>query len=1111
MLLQYFTVDDPSRLINGEYYPPLVLLSLLVAIFASFMAFNVASHAAVTEDKRRKNILLCTGSLALGGGIWSMHFLGMTAFELCLPVNYNFTITALSAVPGCAAAWVALNLLIRHRITPLEIVVGGILVGAGIGTMHYTGMVAMEMAPLLRYDLPIFLLSIVVAVILAMLSLWIKFGITAASKSKRFLGKYVIVASIVMGLAIAGMHYTGMAAARFVLPPGMELSDQTSDISFYLAISISVFTLFMIALVLGITILFKYRDVMLRAVESERIQAAITDTAVDAILTVDNRGIIRTANPAVEAIYGYTQAEIIGRHASCIVPEERRHLYGDDFFSQRVVPTERIIGTGREVEVLRKDGTCIPARVGIGYTEVDGKPVFVSFASDLRKRKQMEDALRESEAKFRSLIGNIPGAVYRSKCSDGWPMMFVSNAILDITGYPADDFQFPEPKRYFSELYHPDDADYLNNVAEFDGSFSIEYRIIDKHKNTRWLLEQGTCIYDENGKRSYIDGFIMDITERRQMEEELKSAKVRAEDAAAARTAFLANMSHEIRTPMNAIIGFSDLLLNSDLNAEQASHLTTVNKSARSLLHILNDILDSAKLDKGKLEIDKRPFCLREELDLVVSTFWLEAKRKGVQLALTVEDDVAIGVSGAPERLRQILNNLIGNAVKFTHEGKVTLYVKNCAQGVSFEISDTGIGMTEEQVSRVFDAFSQADASMSRKYGGTGLGTTISKQLVELMGGAITVKSEEGKGSTFTFTLPLEEAEIQQTDSSSSDKALPTFDKALSILVVDDVLQNVELLELLLKRNGHAVETAHDGQQALDKMQEATFDIVLMDLQMPNVDGLEATRQRRIFERQNGLSATPIIALTASVLIEDKHAAQEAGMEGFANKPIDLPVLMQEMARVLGTQVSGSASTPQAANISDSTSNINIDESVLNMSKASALWGNEALVFKEVDKFAVEASAKVDEITSAVANADWERVGSLAHGLKGVSGNLSLVTFYELSKTIESQAIAGSVDIQLVNELRHALNAIDKLLQASPLYAEQSINDSIDSGLLLEYLELVKQRVQQNMLDEEELNYLRQFDSLEYKEELTLILNELDDFEFEVALKRITALIEKLR
>lgn len=217
MVSQYFNFEEQARLIEGFYNLPLVLLSLIVAIFASFMAFNVAGQAAVTEEKSRKNILLGTGSLALGGGIWSMHFLGMTAFDLCLPVDYNVSITALSALPGIAAAWVALNLLIRSKITVHEIVIGGILVGAGIGTMHYSGMAAMEMAPLLRYDLPIFLLSIVVAVALAMLSLWIKFGITAATRSKDLLGKHVVLASVVMGLAIAGMHYTGMAAARFVL------------------------------------------------------------------------------------------------------------------------------------------------------------------------------------------------------------------------------------------------------------------------------------------------------------------------------------------------------------------------------------------------------------------------------------------------------------------------------------------------------------------------------------------------------------------------------------------------------------------------------------------------------------------------------------------------------------------------------------------------------------------------------------------------------------------------------------------------------------------------------------------------------------------------------
>jgi len=299
MISRFFTFDEHATLIEGAYHFPLVVLSLLVAVFASFMAFNVARQAAITEDKIRRNTLLGTGSIALGGGIWSMHFLGMTAFDLCLSVNYDPFVTGLSAIPGVAAAWVALHLLIKTRISIAEIVLGGVLVGAGIGTMHYSGMAAMEMAPLLRYDLGMFALSIVVAVCLAMLSLWIKFGITAATKSKKLLGKHVLLASIVMGLAISGMHYTGMAAARFVLPPGMETSGQSSDIAVFLAISIAIVTLVLITTVLGISLLFKYRDVMVRAIESERIQSAITDTAVDAILTVDDKGIIKTANPAV--------------------------------------------------------------------------------------------------------------------------------------------------------------------------------------------------------------------------------------------------------------------------------------------------------------------------------------------------------------------------------------------------------------------------------------------------------------------------------------------------------------------------------------------------------------------------------------------------------------------------------------------------------------------------------------------------------------------------------------------------------------------------------------------------------------------------------------------
>ncbi|WDT84556.1 MHYT domain-containing protein [Alteromonas sp. 009811495] len=1117
MVSQYFNFEEQARLIEGFYNLPLVLLSLIVAIFASFMAFNVAGQAAVTEEKSRKNILLGTGSLALGGGIWSMHFLGMTAFDLCLPVDYNVSITALSALPGIAAAWVALNLLIRSKITVHEIVIGGILVGAGIGTMHYSGMAAMEMAPLLRYDLPIFLLSIVVAVALAMLSLWIKFGITAATKSKDLLGKHVVLASVVMGLAIAGMHYTGMAAARFVLPPGLETSNQTSEVAAVLAISIAIFTVTLIAIVLGITLLFKYKDVMLRAVESERIQSAITDTAVDAILTVDNKGIVRTANPAVADIYGYTQSEIIGMHASALVPPERRHMYNDDFFNQRVVPTEQIIGAGREVEILRKDGTRIPARVGIGYTKVDDKPVFVSFASDLRARKKMEDALRESEAKFRSLIANIPGAAYRALCKDGWPMVFISNAIKEITGYPPEDFVLPNPKRHFSELYHPDDAAALSDVSSFQDTFTIEYRLIDKAGNTRWVIEQGTCVKADDGELLYIDGFITDITKRRQMEEELKIAKNNAEQAAAARTAFLANMSHEIRTPMNAIIGFSDLMLTEALREEQKSHLTTINRSARSLLHLLNDILDSAKLDKGKLELDYRDFCLREELDLVISTFWLEAKRKKVTLSLDVDESVAKGYHGVPERLRQVLNNLIGNAVKFTHEGEVQVRVHSDGKQVYFEVSDTGIGMTPEQVEKVFDPFSQADASMSRKYGGTGLGTTISKQLVELMGGNIFAQSVINQGTTFTFRLPLEPVELKSRSEAEKVHHNVTSLSPLRVLVVDDVHQNIELLSLLLKRNGHSVDSASDGEIALQKMQDYSFDVVLMDLQMPKMDGLEAAKQRRAYEKAEGLSPLPIIALTASVLIQDKHAAQNAGMEGFANKPVDFPSLMEEVARVLDISTSAITSNDLAekANVLDDNGTDNDtavihDSHIINMKKAVALWGSELVVLQEIDKFVVDSKEKIDDLMSALIAEDYNKVVAVTHNLKGTSGNLCLTAFFKTTLLLEADAIKEEVDIEQVNQLRNAIEAIEQMLSESPLYGEQAINESIDSDLLLAHLKQMLKSVEQNMLDEEELTFLRDIGLSKFKDDVAQILLDIDDFEFESAQHGIKALIDEL-
>jgi PAS domain S-box-containing protein len=422
---------------------------------------------------------------------------------------------------------------------------------------------------------------------------------------------------------------------------------------------------------------------------------------------------------------------------------------------------------------------------------VAGESLFILFIADISERLAMEKAIRENELKFRSLIANIPGIAYRCLNRHDWPMVFISDAVKEITGYGPDEFLLPNTTVSFVDLFHPDDLETIKQALVGQTEYSMEYRIFNKAGEIRWLREHGRYIRDDNDEILWLDGFIMDITDRRQMENDLLIAKDAAEQAAAARAAFLANMSHEIRTPMNAVIGFSDILLDTPLNTEQHKHLSTINRSARSLLHLLNDILDSAKLDKGKLELEQVDFILSEEIDTVISTFWLEAKRKGLDLQVKLGDNLAQGYHGAPERIRQVLSNLIGNAVKFTESGQVSLRVSQVKNGhVQFTISDTGIGMTQEQCQRVFDAFAQADASMSRRFGGTGLGTTISKQLVELMGGTIDVRSKPGEGTQFSFTLPL-----TAIDSTSHVQRLHAIQlPALRILIVDDIEQNIELL-----------------------------------------------------------------------------------------------------------------------------------------------------------------------------------------------------------------------------------------------------------------------------------------------------------------------------
>jgi len=1100
-LLQWFEYPADPLLLSGSYTPGLVLLSFAIAVLASAMAMQVTAQAVKIQRRSYRMLMLASGSVALGGGVWSMHFIGMLAFALCTEVSYKPGLTLLSMLPSIAASWVALDLISKKRLSLPQLLLGGVLVGAGIGTMHYAGMAAMDMAVALRYDLPMFLLSILVAVVLAVLALWVRFGLKRLRISPLWL---TMIASLVMGGAITGMHYTGMAAARFVPPPGFVPLAQAGETPLVLAMAITFTTLMICALVVAVNLLLKFRDASERAMTNERRLMAMMDTAVDGIVTINAQGLILSMNKAAEQILGWQQQELLGQNVNILTPGTIRAEH--DSYLARYLNTgdAKIIGVGRDVNAVHKDGRQVPVRLAIGHVRLPDEDLFVAFITDLRVRQQMEQALKDNEAKYRSLISNIPGAAYRCLFNDSWDMLFLSDAIEGISGYPASDFMLPDRKRSWVEVIHPDDRPLLQDPDTFRRVFHVEYRIVHRDGSLRWALEQGEPVFDELGNIKWLDGFIMDITVRKQMETDLRLAKDKAELAAEARAAFLANMSHEIRTPMNAIIGFSDLLLSSALAPEQKKHLSTIHSSAHSLLHLLNDILDSAKLEKGKLELELQDFSLPAVLDSVVSTLWIQARKKQLTLELELAADLGEFYLGAADRLRQILTNLIGNAIKFTELGGVTVSVRPMPDDmVQFDIRDSGIGIEPQRLEQIFEAFTQADSSMSRRFGGTGLGTTISKQLVELMGGRIWVQSQPGVGSTFSFVIPLIPGQAPaQSSYGSQAPALPP----LRVLIADDIPQNLELLGLLLSRAGHQVYSATDGAEAVLLARQHQPDLILMDIQMPVLDGLGACRQLRQWEQDTARDVIPVIALTASVLDEDKTAAQQAGMQGFASKPVDFPALCYEMARVLQLEVQ--------APLTDFSSTTAGSEQLSNVGKALQLWGSFGRYLPSLRQFLDKQGLALQQLQLALEQKDFAVIQQVAHAVKGVAGNLALEPLAKVCAELEQ---AGRQQQQqrcadLLHKILHCWPRFDAEYQ---LLLQQQATEQVaytvpaSTSVLAEILTALQSALARHELDEQRLTELESYHG-PYQQEVAQICSLINDFDFSKAQQQLQQLLPQL-
>jgi len=713
---------------------------------------------------------------------------------------------------------------------------------------------------------------------------------------------------------------------------------------------------------------------------------SLMEASLDPLISLSIEGKIMDLNQALVSITGITRENLIGTNffEYFTNPEEAREVYQQVFANGSMADFPLTIHhkNGKLTEVLFN---------GSVYKDDKGNVMgAVVVARDVMVRKSASQYARSLiEASLDPLFTINPAG----KITD------MNNASINITEMTREELIGSDFFEYFTE---PEKARDIYKQVFAEG-FVADFPLTIRDGKLTEVLFNGSVYKDQFEKVLGVVVVARDITDHKRFEKELINARVFAElatgiaekaqkkaekavkiaeEAVKSKQQFLSNMSHEIRTPMNAIIGFTKVLLKTGLTAKQQEYLNAIKLSGDSLIVLINDILDLAKVDAGKMTFEKIPFKMRSSISAMIHVFETKIQEKNIQLIQAFDNNIPNVLVGDPVRLHQIILNLVSNAVKFTTKGSITISVKTLSEdeektNIEFSVCDTGIGIAQDKIEHIFENFQQATSKTSRLYGGTGLGLAISKQLVESQGGIISVISKENEGSTFSFILPFQKTK-NEAELETEIIPLDVKVKNIKVLVVEDMELNQLLMETLLDDFGFEFEVAGNGKIAIEKLQNKTYDIILMDLQMPEMNGFEATE----YIRNSMNSQIPIIALTADVTTVDLQKCKAVGINDYIAKPVDEKLLYIKIVDLFKKNIL------IQDKINDETENIQIIQSFSNQTKCIDLTylnkrtkSNKKLMIEMIGIYLKQTPPIISTLKQSLQDLDWKSLHAAAHKL----------------------------------------------------------------------------------------------------------------------------------